>query len=674
MTWRIGVDVGGTFTDVYAVSDKDRRAAFLKTPSTPDDPSRAVEVGLAALRDNHDVDLTDLADFRHGTTVATNALIQRRGGRIALVTTKGFRDLLEIGRQTRPLIYDLQADHPAPLIPRHMRFEVDERIGPEGQVITALTDPEIDRVVADVIATQPDGVAIGLLFAFLDPAHEQRLAKAFRAAAPELFVSTSADVQPEFREYERLSTTVLNTYLQPQVSRYMRRLEGVVRQASDNAPIRISQSIGGLMSVDQAASFPIRTALSGPAAGVVGAVEAAGRSAVEDVVTLDMGGTSTDVCMIRGERIPLAFGRDIAGFPVRLPSVDVNAVGAGGGSIIHVGPDGLMAVGPESAGALPGPACYGLGGAKPTISDANFLLGRLPGQIAGGDMALDASLARQALSPVAETLGVSIERAALGAIRVVTSNMVRAIRAVSVERGRDPRGAALVPYGGAGGLHAADVAAALGMRRLLVPPSPGLLCARGLLVADLTASFVTTRRTALEGDLSPLKAAVTKLTEQAKAWVDGEDGSGEIETVFDMRYIGQNYELPTPAPDGFDWSDAAVSHLKTVFLQEHETAYGHADATAPIEVVTARITARIPAPPLQEPEPERRDVPPETRPIWFSDSGPTDTAILSRAAMTPDQRHQGPAIIEQADATTLAPPDWIFWLDEAGNLLMEAPE
>ncbi len=668
---RIGIDIGGTFTDVYAVDDATGEVIAFKTHSTPEDPSEAIANGLERLRRTAGDALDRLAELRHGTTVATNALIERSGGRVAMVTTKGFGDLLDIGRQTRPKIYDIQADYPAPLIPRALRFEAEERVGPDGAAIIPLADAEIARLVAEVLAAEPDAVAVSFLFSFLRPDHELRLAEALRSARPSLFVSTSAETQPEFREYERFSTNALNAYLQPVVSNYVERVERLLAETGSKAPVLINQSAGGLMAAERARRVPIRTALSGPAAGVVGAIEAGARSGFRRLVTLDMGGTSTDVCLIEGDAPPLAFERDIAGFPVRLPSIDVNAVGAGGGSIVAVGGDGLMTVGPRSARAHPGPACYGRGGTQPTLSDANLILGRLPVDIAGGDMRLDLAAARRAFEPIAEALGVGVEEAALGATQIVASNVVRAIRAVSIERGRDPRGAALAPYGGAGGLHAADVADALGMRTILAPPAPGLLCARGLLASDLAESFVATRRTPLDGDLGELLTTLAELTASAERWLGAAGrAEGRLETWFDMRYVGQNYELAAPA-DGFDGSDRDA--LRVAFFAEHRRAYGHADETAPVEIVNIRLLARIagapaPHPPLATPETPPA---PRTRPVWFALSGPVETWIFERRALALGALIDGPAIVEQEDATTLVPPGWRVRRDAADALIME---
>ncbi|MCP5081344.1 MAG: hydantoinase/oxoprolinase family protein [Alphaproteobacteria bacterium] len=672
--WQVGVDVGGTFTDVFACEVGTHRLVSHKVPSTPHDPSVAIANALDLLKTRFSVEVGEIDQFCHGTTVATNALIQRKGGKIALVTTAGFKDLLTIGRQVRPLIYDLQADYPDPLIPAADRVEVRERIGAKGEVLTELTDQEIERVAGAVAALEPDGVAICLLFAFLNPEHEQRLRAALERRLPDADLSTSHEVQPVFREFERFSTTVLNTYLQPVMSRYIHAVDGIIGNHAPSADIGINQSSGGLMTVDQAARFPVRTALSGPAAGVVGAIEAAGRSGVGAIITLDVGGTSTDVCLAREGSVPLSFARHVAGFPIRLPSVDVNAVGAGGGSLIHASPDGLMQVGPLSAGADPGAACYGKGGTLPTVTDANLVLGRLPEEIASGDMHLDVALARRALEPVAKKFGVSVEEAAVGALRIVASNMVRAIRAVSVERGHDPRQAVLVPYGGAGGLHAIEVAEALGVTQALVPPDPGILCARGLMVADRSEVFLATRRTNLDGDLSEIRKLHNGLNEEADVWLSNQRRAGTTEASADMRFVGQNYELSIDVPGNFKWLPEQLDSIKQLFHAEHERAYGHADAAMPIEIVSLRLTARVPAEPVQVrsamPQSEARDEWP-VRDIWFAATAAEPAKVVWREQLAVGAEVTGPAVIEQADATTLVWPGWNAVLDEAGNVRLE---
>ncbi len=676
--WIVGCDVGGTFTDFCAKEVSTGRGVVHKRPSTPDDPSRAILSGLRELTELHGISPSDISRFAHGTTVATNALLQRKGARVAVVTTKGFRDLLEIGRQTRPLIYDLQADAPPTLAGRSLRFEIAERIGPEGQVITDLTDAAIAGLIAEIGAAEGiEAIAVCLIFSFLNPAHEERIAAALREAFPGIFVTVSSEVQPEFREYERFSTTLINAFLQPEVTRYMNRLQAEVRSVAPEADFGIFQSSGGLMKVERASQLPVRTALSGPAAGAVGASGAGALSNMGDVITLDIGGTSTDVCLIRDGKTALASTRDISGFRIRLPMVDIHTVGAGGGSIAQIGTDGLMKVGPESAGAVPGPACYGRGGTLPTVSDANVLLGRLPRELAGGGMTIDRDRAIAAIRPLAETLGVSLERAALGIIGIVTANMTRAIRVVSIEKGYDPRRFALMPFGGAGGLHAADVALALGMKRIIVPRAPGILCAEGLILADLQEDFVANCRTAIAGDLSVVQTELDALDARAAEWFATEAGAAtdrQMILSFDMRYMGQNYELSVEV-----WTGASapacpdVDALRVAFLAEYSRSYGHADPDAPVEMVNIRLraTAR-----LAQAETSNTHAEPDTLPfqevdVWFTDQGAQSTPMYRRAGLPAGTVIAGPAIITQLDSTTVVPPGAEIRVDEALNMIME---
>lgn len=676
--WIIGVDVGGTFTDFSARNTQSGETHIHKRPSTPDDPSRAILHGLQELLAKSGIASEGIDRFAHGTTVATNALLQRRGAKVGMITTEGFRDLVEIGRQSRPLIYDLQVDAPMPLAGRENRLEVAERIGPDGKAITEPTDEEIAKVVDGV--GQLDGVesiAVCLLFSFLNASHETKLKAALQARYPEIYVSASSEVQPEFREYERFSTALINAFLQPEVARYMHRLRDAIGELAPNAKLGIFQSSGGLMSIEKAAAFPVRTALSGPAAGAVGAAAAGALSEIGDIITLDMGGTSTDVCLIKNGETEIASARDIAGFRIRLPMVDIHTVGAGGGSIAHIGPDGLMKVGPQSAGAVPGPACYCKGGTLPTVSDANAALGRLPKQLAGGELVIDVEKAQVAMAYIAADLGISATKAALGVAGIVTSNMTRAIRAVSTEQGHDPRQFTLMPFGGAGGLHAVEVAAALGMKRILVPHAPGILCADGLIQSDLEENFVATCRTPLEADKGKILTALADLEAQANAWINDEasDATDAVKSVqLDMRYIGQNYELSIPIYRG---SGAAVlpddASLSERFFAEHERAYGHVDRAAPIELVNLRIraSASLSQTRIKTQSPEGTPTPVATQEAWFQEDAPHQTGIYERADLPVGTRLEGPVIITQLDATTVVPPGATISVDTALNLIVE---
>ena len=677
MSWVVGVDVGGTFTDFCLFNRATSEVVVHKVPSTPEDPSRAVLEGLATVKKQRGIRAEDISHFAHGTTVATNALIQRTGGRVAMITTAGFRDLIEIGRQVRPRIYDLKIDASEPVVRRQLRFEVRERIGPKGEVITPLTNEEIVRVVEMVADSDADCCAVCLLFSFLNGEHERRIATALRERLPKLHVSLSSEVQPEFREYERFSTTVLNSFLQPKVTGYMQRLKTALAGEAGRAAIGISQSAGGLMDISRASELPIRTALSGPAAGVVGAVAVAARSFESNLITLDIGGTSTDVCLIENGVASMTYGRDIADFPVRLPSIDIQTVGAGGGSIAFIGPDGLLKVGPISAGAVPGPACYRRGGTKPTVSDANVILGRLPGALVGGAMTLDKAAAVSVVQPLADKLNLGLHETALGILRIMTSNMVRAIRAVSIERGYDPRDFSLMPFGGAGGLHAVDVARELAIRRILVPLSPGILCAEGVALSDVKESFVATCRAPLNGDLRSLSAVLDRLFSAARTWFEQTAADGYLETAasLDMRYVGQNYELAIPL-EGGTTNVPDASTLRKRFFDEHQAKYGHFDETAPIEVVNVRLIARTVGQSLAQ----SRYRPSATAgdncvaDVWFDSSGSTKTDVLARGTLKSGQIIPGPAIITQFDSTTVVQPRCTATIDDAHNIVIEVSQ
>jgi N-methylhydantoinase A len=678
MAWMIGVDVGGTFTDFFAFDDATDRIILHKVPSTPGNPAEAVIVGLRELHSRHGVELAEVSRLSHGTTVATNTLIQRRGGKVALVVTEGFRDLIEIGRQIRPHVFSLQDDYPAPLVSRELRFEAKERVTADGSVVRPLKPETLPALIREIGDAKPNACAVCLLFSFLKPGHEAMIRDALSAAYPGMYLSISSEIQPEFREYERLSTTVLNAYLQPVMDRYLGDFQTGVRGVAPDAALGINQSSGGLMSVDRARHMPIRTALSGPAAGAVGAIHMARLSGLPDVITLDMGGTSADVALIRNYTAGATFNKWIEGYPARLASVDVNAVGAGGGSIAWFERDGLMKMGPQSAGAKPGPACYGSGGTEATVTDANLVLGRLsPRGLLNGKMALDVGLARNAIAPLAGRLDFSIERTAHGMLGIVVANMVRAIRVVSVERGFDPRAFALLPFGGAGPLHATDVAKSLGITRCLVPFAPGILCAQGLIVSDLRETFVRTDVTPLRGDrLDHLAARIAELKAEAGAWFDRERVAAQnrnSDIVLDARYVGQNFELAI----GLGHADPlpTVEAIKHSFYAEHERAYGFHNLADPIEIVNFRLMAvgKLRQPATRPCEARTSGAPAATsrRPVWFSADVAQDIPVYDRATLMTDDAIIGPAVIEQLDATTLLFPGDRARVDPYLNLIVE---
>lgn len=685
MSVAIGVDVGGTFTDFFVLDLERNRSWVHKTPSTPADPSEAIRTGLREILLASGVAANSVARIAHGTTVATNALIQRRGAKVALIVTEGFRDLLEIGRQTRPHLYSLQIDAPEPVVPREWRIEAKERVLADGTVLVPLTPGELQAVIDRAKSTGAEAFAVCFLFSFLNPSHEAMLKQGLIGQGCSA-VSISHEVQPEFREYERMSTTVLNAYLLPLMSGYLGTLSSVAGEIAPRATLGINQSSGGLMSAPQAARFPIRTALSGPAAGAVGAAAVLRASGRRSAITLDMGGTSADVCLIRAGNFSISYEGSVGGFPVRLPMVDVNAVGAGGGSVAWIDRDGLMKVGPMSAGARPGPACYGLGGKQPTVTDANLILGRLdPAGLLDRRLPLDVGRATAAFSALAKQVGTTIEQAALGCIDIVVANMVRAIRAVSVERGHDPKDFALIAFGGGGPLHSRAVAASLGIREVIVPPHPGILCAQGLLAADVTENFVSSARFRVsDSSHAALVSAFKVLRSRAEAWhrSEGTPASGRIvEVSLDMRYVGQNYELSVPVELALLEEERAplvVEALQNAFQSAHERQYGTSNPEGLIEVVNIRVTARSPAiAPSLGPQADRpRQGPRQTvgsRAVHFDRAAIQSCPIYRRSDLQPGASLSGPAIIEQLDTTTLVFPGDRFRVDAACNLLIEVP-
>jgi len=682
LAWLIGIDVGGTFTDFYAVDTNSGSVRLFKHPSTPVNPSNAIVEGLAAMSAEFGIAPETVERIGHGTTVATNALIQRSGGKVALITTEGFRDLLEIGRQTRPHMYSLQIDHPDPLVPRELRLEVAERLLADGSVHIALAQDDVAKTVKKALAARVDAVAVCFLFAYVNSEHEKNVGRVLAETAPETPVSLSSEVQPEFREYERFSTTVLNAYLQPVFGAYLENLNRNVTKTYGRASLGIYQSSGGMMSVDTARRFPVRTALSGPAAGAVGAVHVARLSGRPNIITLDMGGTSADVALVRNYDTGIGHDRKVAEFPIRLPMVDIHTVGAGGGSIAWFDKDGLVKVGPKSAGADPGPACYGRGGTQPTVTDANLVLGRLGGAgLIGGRMGLDAELAHKAIAPVAKRLGFSVEKTALGVLDIVTANMVRAIRTVSVERGHDPRDYVLMAFGGAGPLHACDVARSLGIREVLVPESPGILCAQGLIVSDLKEDFVTSRRAPLNADgLKQVRSIIRELAGSARDWFKQEAVAPRhrnVEVVLDMRYIGQNFELPVSIgriSGGKAPELPSPQELRERFFTAHESHYGFFNPDDQVEVINVRLTAlgslSYPAAP-GEAMSRSAGKPAGFRLIYFAAGKPVRTPVYDRVSLIKGQKITGPAIIQQLDSTTVLSPGDRLCVDAAKNLLIE---
>jgi N-methylhydantoinase A len=650
---RLGVDVGGTFTDLVALVDG--RLITAKVPTTPSNQARGVVSALDLVQPA----LGAVAGFAHGSTVATNALLERRGARTALVTTEGFRDVIEIGRQNRPALYDLTWDRPAALVPRELRFTVRERMGPDG-VLVPLDEGSVGAAVDACRAAGVEAVAVCLLFGFLHPEHEQRVGEALRKALPGVQVSLSSEVLPEFREYERCSTTVANSYLTPRLAAYLGSLADEVEALGLPAPL-VMQSSGGAAEIGTAAAHAVSCILSGPAGGVVGAAWVAGLSGFRDLLTFDMGGTSTDVAPVLDGMVQTTTESVVAGVPVKLPMVDVHTVSAGGGSIAWVDACGALRVGPGSAGADPGPAAYGRGGGEPTVTDANLYLGYLPdGAELGGEVRLDRGQAEAALRRVGAPIGLDVEETARGIIRVADAEMIRALRVISIERGLDPRELTLVAFGGAGGLHACSLAEELDIGRILVPLAAGVLSALGLAISDVRHDQVHPLLAELGAtDPAHVEACFDALEVDVHAQLVN-DAEPTFTRLADLRYQGQSFELTVEAEE--------LQDLAARFHAEHERRYGYRMEDEVVELVNLRVVATVSRakPDLHGAPPGREAVP--TRRRASVDGGWREIDVWERSDLGTSSTLRGPAVVEFTDSTLVVRPGWQATVDEVGTL------
>ena len=695
---RVGVDTGGTFTDF--VVHEGGRARIFKVASTPDDPSRAIVEGLRRVARETGARVFEL-EVVHGTTVGTNALLERRGARAALVTTEGFEDVLVIGRQARGSLYDLNWTRPAPLVADNLRFGVRERVAADGTVVVELEDAEIERLVRKLKRARVEAVAVCLLFSFARPEHERRIERAITDALPDVKLSVSHKILPEYREFERTSTVAINAYLQPLMGAYLGRLGAQV----SSRRLRVMQSSGGSISARAAAEEPVRTILSGPAGGVVGATHAASETGFSDIITFDMGGTSTDVALCANGQLRLTNEASVAGLPVAVPVLDIHTVGAGGGSIARVDAGGSLRVGPESAGASPGPACYGRS-TLPTVTDANLVLGRFGGaDLLGGEFKIDEGRAVGALSELAREMSAAGGRAltatdaALGVVRVVNAGMERALRAVSVERGFDPRACALVTFGGAGGLHAVELARALRVPRVVVPREPGALSASGALRADVVKSLSRTLMLEVGEDARAdvIERAFEALEREARAALRREgfrEAKQRHERTIAARYRGQSFELEIAWDGG--------RGLVRRFRRAHETRYGYAQTAETIEVVSARLRSAGLVEKLKDARrhslesnksdaSDERDavkvravaskgravassgrvVAPHAKAFVYFDEGRREVAVYRREELTAGALLGVPSVVTEYSSTTLVPANVRAVVDARGNLVIE---
>jgi N-methylhydantoinase A len=692
--WRVGIDIGGTFTDAALVDGETGQVRVVKVLTTPEDPARGFMTALERGLSECGAAGRDVAAVVHATTVATNAIIEGKTARVGMLVTRGFRDILEIGRQIRSRLYDVHLQKPAPLVPRRWSLEVSERLDAEGRVLEPLDTGEVRAAVRRLRDERVEAIVICFLHSYLNPAHERAAAAIVREEMPDTWLSVSSEVCPEFREYLRGSTAAVNAAVMPIVSRYIDALESRLAALGATAPFYVMQSNGGVMTSASAKERPVYMVESGPAAGVIAAGAVAAPYRYANVLSFDMGGTTAKVGLIQDGRLrlstemevgaqavtPLGEGRG-GGYPVRTPVIDLVEVGAGGGSEAWIDAGGALRVGPRSAGARPGPACYGLGGATPTITDANLALGRLdPAFFLGGEMTLDAGAARRAIATlVAAPLGLDPLAAASGIVEIANAHMIGAMRLVSVQRGYDPRDFVLVAFGGAGPLHANALARELGIPTVLVPPSPGIASAVGMLATDIRHEFVATRRLRLDG-LAPatLETLFADFVAEGEARLERDGVPRDDRRMLrsaDLRYHGQSFELPVTVPPG-SLSAADVERLRDEFHAMHERAYGYAAHDDPVELVNVRLAAIGVTPkPRRAPLPEggssaapavkgRRDV-------WFAEAGGVQpTVVLDRGKLLRGNVIDGPAIIEEPDASTLVHPGWTATVDEHANLVL----
>src|SRR3954462_8703136 len=680
MAYRLGVDVGGTFPDLFLVDDADHRQWRVKTPSTPADPSQGVLTGVRRICEEAGIAPGDLGNVVHGTTVATNAVLESKGARVGLITTRGFGQILHLARSQTPgplagWIIMVKPDPPASLADTREAFE---RMDARGETLVPVDREQVAGVIRDLVGSGVESLTVSLINAYVDGRHEQEIAAIVEDLYPGFPVTVSSDVLPEFREYERTLTACMNSYVRPQVAAYVDRLQSSLRGVGVRTELDILRSDAGLMTPREAARNPVYGVLSGPSGGVAGALHVATRAGYPNILTFDMGGTSTDVSLCQGGEPTVGRETTIGQFRIKVPSVDVHTVGAGGGSIAHV-PELTRAlrVGPESAGADPGPAAYGRGGEAPTVTDANVVVGQLPPRLIGGEMTLDVDKARAAVQTIADATGLSLHAAAEGILAIANETMAGALRLVSVQRGHDPREFALVAFGGAGPLHANAVAALMGSFPVIVPPSPGLLCALGDLVADYRSEFARTL-IRLVSDATPeeILGVLDELERRAREWMADEDIAPDRQSVAfvaDMRYHGQGYEIPVPLDPG-EVRAGNLSELGARFNALHEQLYGFRMPDTAAEIVNLRAVATgdLPKPELPEADLQGDDASGavvEQGEILFAGERRA-TPIYDRGALRPGNRFAGPAIVTEFDSTTVVLPGYVAEVDRYSNILI----
>jgi N-methylhydantoinase A len=682
--YRIAADIGGTFTDIACLSP-DGVLSTHKIPSTPDDYARAIAEGIRALAAKLGIARSDFLDVLHASTIATNAILEGKGAETALVTTEGFRDVLELRRIRVPRLYEPLYRKPPPLVPRRRRYEISERLGPKGEILKALDVDAVHRLATQLADSSIEAVAICFLHSYANPEHEQRVAEILRAALPGRFISISSEVLPEIREYERTSTTVVNAYIGPVVARYLRSLQSRLQEDGIGGRLLMMQSSGGTLDVERVIAKPAQVVESGPAAGVVGAARLGAHAGYRDIITFDMGGTTAKASLIEDGKVvgtdEYEVGGGISlnsklvkggGYALKLPVIDVSEVGAGGGSIVRVDAGGALKVGPHSAGAIPGPACYGLGGEEPTVTDANVLLGYLnPESLAGGAVRIDLAKARAAFRPVTDILKCDVLDAAYGVHRLANATMMRAVKAVSTYRGRDPRDFTLFAFGGNGGVHAVELARELQMRRVIVPPGAGVFSAVGLLFADIEVSRSAAYLTAIAAaDAADVALRFRQLEASVVAELDDKERA-TVRWRADLRYAGQGFELGIEMTPGA-LAEPDLATIQEAFEREHERTYGHRLAGRRIDFVTLRVIGTV-----AHRGPNHLAAAAQTasnretrRPVYFGPvQGLRDTPVIGRGGLGAEPV-QGPLVIEEYEGTTVVPPDATASRDIHNNIII----
>ncbi len=665
----IGVDVGGTFTDLVLRDGRSGAMRSLKTPSTPDDLARGVMTAIGLARVPQD----DIAGITHGMTIATNTALEMTGAKLGVITTQGFRDVLVVGRGNRTKLYDIKAVRPPPLVPRRRILEVPERMNAAGEVHHPLDEDQVKAACARLKDNNVEAVAICFLHSYANPAHEIRAAEIVREHLPGVPLSLSHEILPEYREFERFSTTALNAYVGPRVAGYLNKLSSDLTAGGIEAPLRIMGSNGGTWRAAAMAAEPVNSMLSGPAGGVTASIGVARLLGLPDIITYDMGGTSTDACLVRNYRHDMTTEAHIGMWPNRAPQIEIKTVGAGGGSIAYLDTGNFLNVGPRSAGAVPGPACYGRGGAEPTVTDANVLLGRFrPNRALGGEIAIDAEAAERAVGALGDKLDLSPDRMAEGITRIAVTRMTGTVKEISVMRGLDPRDFTLFAYGGAGPLHAAAIAEELGMTRIVIPPMPGAFSAYGLLAADTRYDVTRTRLTKLdETDWATIQDIIDPLRARAAERLAEDGFAGDrirLQVSLEMRYVGQAFELATPVPD----DAATVEHIAQAFRDTYEERYGQLD-DGPVEIVSFRVVGIGLSERAELPEVKvdgaLKDAEIAWRPVIF-DGTAVETPIYRRDRLPTDTKLEGPAIVEEDGATTVVPPGFTVRQDRYGIMML----